>query len=370
MKRIARGIKLALLLAAVGWASPLHEKVLESSDITVDKLYRSMRGPLDSQPFQLGDSQARELFWIVGFEAEVLEGGKPASPEWLCHANLDYHPEAASLSGLSPDGRFVTLSQGQESVRFPTGFGIPVYSDDQLSLTNQALNLNQPQAKAHLRFRTKVYYRKQSELEQPMKALGQMAVSGLKSLDRARRYGVDPKLLKEAGPFCSVGLSANAEVAYRDKYGQEFTSHWVVKPGREVSQTNVTPQLELTRDVTVHYVGVHLHPYAESLELLDLTTGKSVYKSRSKPSSGRVGISTVDNYSSLQGFTLHADHRYALETVYNNTSDTETDSMSVMFFYMDLDLEARGEPLWAARTLLGLDGNPGPADLVLRVFRP
>ena len=41
-------------------------------------------------------------------------------------------------------------------------------------------------------------------------------------------------------------------------------------------RTLVTELMSLPYDTTVHYIAVHLHPFAESLELIDLTTGKNV----------------------------------------------------------------------------------------------
>ncbi len=68
----------------------------------------------------------------------------------------------------------------------------------------------------------------------------------------------------------------------------------MVKPGREVNHTLVTEIMKLPYDTTLHYVAVHLHPFAESLELLDLTAGESVFKSRVKELDGRNGIERVD----------------------------------------------------------------------------
>ena len=50
-------------------------------------------------------------------------------------------------------------------------------------------------------------------------------------------------------------------------YREPFSGHWVVPPGRQENRTLVTEWLNLRFDTTVHYIAVHLHPFAESLEL-------------------------------------------------------------------------------------------------------
>ena len=78
----------------------------------------------------------------------------------------------------------------------------------------------------------------------------------------------------------------------------------------------------------------HLHPFAEFVELIDLTSGKTVYKSKVTAADGRVGIERVEHFESEEGLPVFADHEYELLSVYNNTSDEDADSMAVMFMYM------------------------------------
>ena len=63
----------------------------------------------------------------------------------MCHSNLDLDVAAhEALLGKNRafSQRLFTLSQGQLSIRFPDGFGIPVMSSETLDLTTQVLNLN------------------------------------------------------------------------------------------------------------------------------------------------------------------------------------------------------------------------------------
>ena len=107
-----------------------------------------------------------------------------------------------------------------------------------------------------------------------------------------------------------------------------------MKPGREVNQTLVTKILELPYDTTIHYIAVHLHPFAESLELRDLTTGQVVFKSSTRQFPDRIGLAHVDSFSSVEGIPIYKDHEYELVSVYQNITDKDQDSMAVMNLYM------------------------------------
>lgn len=325
---------LLCLLVSPLWAAPVHTVELTSSDYKIDRIYRSMMGPTSSQKVKLGKKPG-ELLWVIGYEAIVVDpkSGREISQEYMCHSNLDYQPDRyqKTLPSSPLDGRFFTLSQGQQKVDFPVGFGIPIRSGEELTLWTQALNLNQPELKRKVRFRIRIRYLRDSELEEPMTALVQLGMAGLKSVTgKEAHFGAT----KAHGPGCSVGRAAvENDVPYEDQHGQRFTGHWVVQPGREVNHTNITSYLNLSEKLKVHYVAIHLHPYAESLELRDLTSKTTVFKGKVKAARGRVGIEHIDHYSSRQGFTLHPDHEYSLISVYNNTSGQPVDSMAVMYLY-------------------------------------
>ena len=81
-------------------------------------------------------------------------------------------------------------------------------------------------------------------------------------------------------------------------------------------------------------IAAHLHPFAESLELVDLTTGKSVFKSRVRGREDGIGIDRVEYLSSKKGIPIFKDHEYELVSTYNNTTSRDQDSMAVMLLYL------------------------------------
>jgi hypothetical protein len=316
-------------------------KEILSPNYHLDKKYRSMKGPDSLQRLKLLDSPEPELLWITGFKAVMMDGKgeQPISQEFMCHSNLDFN--ATSYwenfgSDASMSGRLFTLSQGQQDVHFPEGHGIPIMSDETLDLATQVLNLNLPEPNIDVRHKISIKFIRDRDVIRPMVPMYQAAVQGFKSLEGKRaHYGVSQDDGgDDHGEGCSVGLPAMKGDVDKDELGQKFTGHWIVKPGREENRSLVTKFLQLQFDSKIHYIAVHLHPFAESLELIDLTTGKSVFKSKTKQTEGKAGLAEVEYYTSTVGLPIYKDHDYEIVSVYNNTSGEEQDSMAVMFLYL------------------------------------
>lgn len=320
---------------------PVREKTVFSDAYHIDAMYRSMRGPWGQQHVYLWESPEPELLWITGYETHVVdaESHEDIGQQFMCHANLDfdvqqYYDDFNLTHGLS--GRVFTLSQGQQHIQFPEGFGIPILSTQPLKLTTQVLNLNLPEPDLNVRHQVTIEYVRDSELSgREMTPIFQGAVQGFKSLgSEGLVYGVEDPEMEEHGAGCAVGSSAIQDDIDYDRLGREFTAHWVVEPGYEETRTLVTEFLNLEFDTTVHYIAVHLHPFAESLELIDRTTGETVFRADVDGSEDRVGIDRVPYYSSPVGKKVYADHEYELVSIYDNTSGEPVDSMAVMYLYL------------------------------------
>ena len=317
-----------------------HERVVEelSDYYTIDKKYRSMTGPQSTMPVAI-EPGPPELLWITGYSADVVgDAGDPSGlDQFMCHSNLDLDSaEYIRRFHLTHDvnPRLFTLSQGQMDIEFPAGFGIPVYSDEKLSLTTQVLNLNYDDCDLRVRHRTRIRYVRDRDLSFAMQPLYEDAVFGLKLLSGADgRFGMDPQHADHGGASCLPGQNA-AAFQYHDAYNRTFTGHWVVRPGREINRTPVDAMLDLKRDTTIHFIAVHLHPFAESLELVDATEGRTVFKSVARNPPDRIGLDRVDTFESVEGIPIHHDHRYELVSTYDNTSGQDQDSMAVMYLYL------------------------------------
>ncbi len=347
-----------------GVANPPHPKEIErdllSDTFRVNRIYKSMMGPLTQRRISLQEGE-RELLWLTGYQMEVVgaDGESPESLEFECHTNLSW--------GKLPDGfhrpivRAFTLTQGQTDVRLPPGFGLPILSDEELGFNSQALNLEQPTIDRKIHHRARVRYVRDRDLTEPMKPLALTHAFVMASLEvQDIVYNVDTPDERLAGASCSSGEYPKGAKSgiYVDKYKRRFTGHWVVKPGRHEWRTLVTDMMKIPYDTTVHFIGVHVHPYSVSLELRDLTTGESVWKSEHRTSRDRVGLDWADYYSSTEGFPVYKDHQYELVSAYDNPSDADSDAMATMFIYY-LDKEFEKPDQARAASDVGPEGDEG-----------
>lgn len=172
-------VALAALSCGGGCSGPaLEVRSLEhlSPVYTVDREYRSMKGPSSTQAISFPESDFPELLWITGYRAEMVDaGGKnPMPQEYMCHSNLDFdsarHAELHGLPLYHTD-RLFTLSQGQLEIELPRGFGLPYFSDEPLSLVTQVLNLNPDDATRQVRHKVTIEYVRDRDLRQPMRPL-------------------------------------------------------------------------------------------------------------------------------------------------------------------------------------------------------
>ena len=196
------------------------------------------------------------------------------------------------------------------------------------------LNLNPGGAPVKVRHKIAIEYLRDADLRKTLKPLVQVGVYGLKLVEGDAGYvGLSNPDPEKHGPGCLPGKAASPG-DYRDTLGRIFTGHWVVEPGKEENHTRVTPMLNLQEDTTAHYIAVHLHPFAERVELRDLTSGETIFSSDVVPLEGRIGIDRVGFFSSEAGLPPYKAHEYELVSFYDNTSDQPQDSMAVLYMYL------------------------------------
>ena len=339
-----RAICLILLAATPCIAA---ERQILSKVYTIDRKYRSMEGPSSLQKIILGTSTTPELLWITGIRTEMVaeDGTTPQLPELMCHVNVDLDTNAHQALFNLPRptaSRLMTLSQGMLSAKLPVGYGFPIGSTEPLLLFTQVLNHNiEHPNNLKVRHRVTFEYVRDADLTRPMKPLFNLGASGMVQLNDAIALTsmMGSSTPEHNGGSCLIGQRAPQAAAtsadYTDPSGRKMTGHWIVPPGRQVNASDITWFLNLAFNTRLHYAAVHLHPFAESLSVRDVTTGKViVYARASNPPKG-IGLTHVETFTSLEGIPLYADHKYELESVYNNTSGANADSMASVFLGLD-----------------------------------
>jgi len=328
--------------------SGLRTLRLYSPTYKIDRLYKSMEGPMESQNVNLNAGGNPVLLWVVGYRTAIVDSDthSPLSSEYMCHNNLDFdtdtHRSIFQRQELDDRGfessRVVTLSQGQLSMSLPEGFGFPIMSSELLTMTTQVLNLNDTDIDISVQQQISLDFVMEKDMKTPLKPL-LPTFAGVEALVDSKEGVYRPNVISNVyvTTSCSPGQHAphvGPIGKYNDGSGRTFSNHWVVKPGREVRRTLVTRQMQLPFDSTIHYIAIHLHPFAESLTLRDLTKDRDLWGCRPQMREEKLGIKHVDNYSSREGIAVYKDHEYELVSVYNNTSGVDQDAMAVMYIYL------------------------------------
>ena len=332
--------------------SSLNSADFYSTDLLIDKVYRSMQGPFEIKSVQI-DAEKDELLWIVGYESEVLQAESDVAlgAAFMCHNNLDYaHPENLpwKLKTSGANHRIFTLSQGQSELKFPEGFGIPIPANQPLNMVSQVLNHHRPELFINTRHHAQLHYLKESEVKEEMTPLYQQAVFVTKQIDGSDgAHGLpltclpyhdhpDSSVKADVQHDCSIKYDEKAKYnPYEDEYGRKYTGHWVLPNEAETLSTNVSQMLDLKEDSRIHLISVHLHPFAEALELWDRTSDSLLYAASFKKDSINFGFESIDYYSSKTGIPVYKDHQYELVSAYHctDTSDQHT-AMAVMYLYL------------------------------------
>jgi hypothetical protein len=355
---------IAILAAASAFAAPAQQsKQFTSPVYTIDKIYHSMEGPSSVERIYLGDPNGpAELLWVTGIRTEMVDadGTTPQLPELMCHVNVDLDPgKHQALFGFHRPtaSRLMTLSQGMLAAKLPAGFGFPLASNEPLLLFTQVLNLNiQHPQNIKVRHRVTIDYVRASEATTPIKPLFNVGASGMVQLDNnpiALTHSMmsmpdTSSVTTEAGHegatmnpnmSCLVGARApqatSGSADYVDPQGRKLTGHWVVPPGKQVNHSDITWFMNLQADTRLRYAAVHLHPFAKSLEMRDMTTGKTVFLAKAENPAAGVGLTHVDEFTSAEGVPLQHAHKYSLISTYDNPTNANADSMASIFLGLD-----------------------------------
>jgi hypothetical protein len=352
---------------------------IESTAYLLDRVYLSMQGPRSNQS-QLRldlDSRDADTIWLTGIETTNVDAdtGNEISDEYFCHSNLTFSPKsttpedhnAAFHAKKHMEWRLFTLVPGRMQLKLPRGFGIPIRGETQFDYFTMALNQNAgPERRT--RMRTRIVY--QRDGEGPMRPLFRRGLYVYQQ--HVKSNGVSrprSRQLQHQGEFCSASckldLTSESFSTFRsvhsnwmldqhpgakccvtnassdgvtEQFGAENTVHWMVPPGKHEYHTEVTKQLQLPFDTSIHYVTGHLHPYGESLTLINLDSGEMVFEITSQDYDDRKGVYRMSEIQSIQGVPMRRDGRYELVAKYHNSTNEDVDAMGILYFYaLDAD---------------------------------
>ena len=102
-----------------------------------------------------------------------------------------------------------------------------------------------------------------------------------------------------------------------------------VDPGRDERHLS----FEMPFDCRIHLVGAHVHPYATSMELYNVSRQEAVWIGTHGK---QEGTNSLGVYSSRDGYRVRAGETFRITSVYDNPTAAPIDAMAGLFiFYSD-----------------------------------
>ncbi len=314
-----------------------HYKMISPS-FYIDGIYKSMEGPKSSNYIQL--SQDSTLLWLTSFHVKALDAKtkKQISNDFICHTNVDFN-DTKYFSNFHLEDRIgiqyprmTSLSHGLENFNFPKGYGIPMKGNDLLFITTESLNHNIADANFLIKHEVTIDY---SKNKMNFKPLMSRTIFIELPYDKKDPY---KSPLDPASNQCIPVETKNH--SYDDGKGNMLSGHWVIPVGKNTYRSDINSQLQIKDSLRLQAAAIHVHPFANSLSIVDKTTKKTIFTSHMTNHKEKIGLSNIEQFSSESGICLYANHDYELVLEVNNTSTILQDMMGSMFlFFYDSELD-------------------------------
>ena len=308
-----------------------------SPEFYIDGIYKSMEGPKSSNYVQL--SQDSTLLWLTGFHVKALDSKslKYISNDFICHTNVDFN-DVNYYSSFHLQKRIGTqyprltsLSHGMENFSFPEGYGVPMKGNEFLYVTTQALNHNLPDANFWIRHEVDINYSKAKNIK-PLMSRTAFIMLPFNNSD-PYKSPLDP------GTNQCIPVETKNHT-YEDGKGNKLSGHWVIPVGKNTYRSSVNQQLQIVDSLRLHAAAIHVHPFATRISLFDKTGNKAIFSSEIVNHKNKIGLTSVDPFSSEEGIWLYKNHEYEIVLDVENTTKTRQDMMGSMFlFFYDKELD-------------------------------
>lgn len=307
-----------------------------SPSLLIDGIYKSMEGPKSSKYVQL--TQDSTLLYMTGFKVTALDAKnrRVLSNEFICHTNVDFN-EVKYYSNFNLRDRvgkrfprLTSLSNGMERQHFPPGYGVPMFGNDMLYVTTQALNHNNKKIKYLIKHQVDIEYSRT-----PLKPL--MTRTAFIMLPFDQKNPFQP----EKGTDQCIPVETKNHT-YDDGKGNLLSGHWKIPVGKRIYRSDINSHLDIHKNdsLRLHAASIHVHPYASKFILMDKTTSTIVFRSEIINAFRKTGLLKVPDFTSEKGIYLYGNHDYELILHVDNTSDEEQDMMASTFlFFYDQELD-------------------------------
>jgi hypothetical protein len=232
-------------------------------------------------PQAMKDVRFAEPVWVIAYETTISDAaGGPPRDNFLCHT---FFGDQRVTQREDWDMRGIYSDAFTPSVEVPEGFGILLGPDDRIHWMPMFNNRSAQPARVEMKVRVTLI--REKELKKPLTRL----YSTLQSVQVPHLY--------------------------------------FVPPGRDEKQVTFSAPF----DGEIHFLGTHVHPYGQSIELFNETRGERVWKGGRKKSPPADTKDAMEVYSSQEGSPLHKGEKYRINAVYENPTNDPIDAMAGLF---------------------------------------
>lgn len=223
-------------------------------------------------PHAMKDYRFAEPVWVIGYRTQVLDAqGKAPMANYLCHT---FFGDQRVVQRQDQEMLAVYSDHYTPEVRLPEGLGIRLTPEENLHWMPMFNNRDADPTRVAMK--VTLWVIREKDARKPLRRI----YSTLRSVQVPHLY--------------------------------------FVPPGRDEKQ--VTFQAPF--DGRIHFLGIHIHPYGESMELYNATRQELVWKGRPR-----------EVYSSGEGYPVRAGETYRITAVYENPTKAPIDAMAGLFLF-------------------------------------
>ena len=247
--------------------------------LVIDNIYKSLEGPKVKRSFQL-DKTKHKLVWLTTFETKALSTNEvdQLSNDYIYRTDINlFEGEHYSKWQLNDRigeqyRRLTSMSSGIESYTFPSGFGFPVFTNENLLLATQSLNHNIKGDPFTIKHEVNLGFKPHNK---NMRPLMNKTVVAMRPYDAKDPFQGPTN----TNPNRCLPIEISSH-GYVNDEGESLSNHWVVFPGTETYRYDITHQLQLKDSMSMHHIATHIHPFAEKLALRDKTADSILFVSK------------------------------------------------------------------------------------------
>lgn len=236
----------------------------------IDRMIAPGEGPSQSWEALLLKTYP-EPVWLLGAEFRVRTGtGEEADPGLVDLLNVGWVYPKEHNSFFFPEtlasDRIFRLSGKTQSVRLPEGYGVPMWSNEPLSLMVRWRNTNVYQRRDEVQLEVTLHFVRDG-VGEPLQAVTVSEVFAAAPVSTRAVYGAEAGFQPESLPPRG-NRRPGSQSSIVDIHGGQFEEEWLASPG-QTAYFSLAGQLEQVQNSSCVLQTAYCYPGTESVTLVE-----------------------------------------------------------------------------------------------------